>query len=85
MCIRAVAISASRGGTRSSAGAAPSGIPEYESPGQATAGRTPATVDVTVIGRGLPSWEQVGELMNMIGDRVADSGGRLGRVRIVTE
>ena len=79
------AISASRGGTRSSAGAAPSGIPEYEAPGQATAGRTPATVDVTVIGRGLPSWEQVGELMNMIGDRVADSGGRLGRVRIVTE
>lgn len=41
--------------------------------------------DITIIGKGVPSWEQVAELMEMVGERIADSGGRLGKVRIVTQ
>lgn len=45
----------------------------------------PTYSDITIIGKGLPSWEQVAELMEMVGERIADSGGRLGKVRIVTQ
>ena len=41
--------------------------------------------DITIIGKGMPSWDQVAELMEMVGERIADSGGRLGKVRIVTQ
>lgn len=43
-----------------------------------------AAIDFTITGRGMPSWEQLGEIMNMIGEKMADSGGRMGQVRIVT-
>ena len=58
-------------------------------PTQVINSSTPAATrtysDITIIGKGMPSWDQVAELMEMVGERIADSGGRLGKVRIVTQ
>lgn len=81
------AIAGSRGGS-SGGGVPTAGVTTPDAPaladGQATAGRQAPPIEVTIEGKGLPSWEQVAEIMNMVGERMADSGGRMGKVTILT-
>jgi hypothetical protein len=45
---------------------------------------TPQVFDVRLVGSGRPTWEEIAETMTMIGERLADSGGRLGKVTVLT-
>jgi len=82
------AIAGSRGGGGGGGGVPTAGVTTPNVPaladGQATAGRQAPPIEVTIEGKGLPSWEQVAEIMNMVGERMADSGGRMGKVTILT-
>lgn len=53
---------------------------------QPAAAKASSVFDVTLVSRGGGfSVEQVREMMEMIGERMGDNGGRLGSVRVVTE
>lgn len=52
--------------------------------GNAALGGGSQTMDVRIVGTSRPSWEEVAQTMEMIGDNLARSGGRLGKVTVLT-
>lgn len=53
--------------------------------GNAALGGGRQTFDLRILGTSRPSWDEVAQAMEMIGERLADSGGRLGKVTVVTQ
>lgn len=72
------------GGVPTGGGGTSSLVPPTQVVNSSAPAATRTFSDITIIGKGMPSWEQVADLMEMVGERIADSGGRLGKVRIVT-
>jgi len=42
------------------------------------------TMDIRIIGSSRPSWDEVAQAMEMMGDSLARSGGRMGKVTVLT-